>query len=587
SWNKYFVEQKSHGTKVSWNKNPQKCDKSIGTNIFRNKCFVEQKVATLTEIDNNLPSRLVWTNINGVFMKKKEGDTGNFLPSLNDFTVFTINIRSFLANIDELLILLNTINHKFDIVVLTETWLNMDINFTINGYTLVNSLCTINKTDGLSVLVICNSFYMAISKGNLSYYLTEINRLPSIKSEEFLSSIGLYLSELSPNSNHILCGDINIDLLTINGFYSACNLPTRIAKSSKTCIDHLSIKNIHHQYVNPHVLKSNITDHFSLILRIKSTTECNTKIINVVIIIIIKNIFIGLITSIRKKEKLNIFNRLIKESKIFFYGKKMIKAGNNSKLIWDCIKEASNTKIIKKSVLNEIFDKDGNIGSSIFHNITKNKYKSCDWKDLNTNYYIDNSIFFKPIETVNNKLSNELPVYYSVPQETALGSFLFIIYLNGLLNQNIDSGEIFCFADDTAIFFSSDCQNNIKNIVNTGLDKIKTWLDNNSLQINYDKSKFLQFKIKNNNFLSEIKSFILHNLSCKHVDNTCDNLYPSIYKTNIVKYLGLYIDDCLKWNEIFYVFKNIKNILNNKLKTMVYHAFMQFIVTWLWATRYL
>lgn len=123
---------------------------------------------------------------------------------------------------------------------------------------------------------------MAISKGNLSYYLTEINRLPSIKSEEFLSSIGLYLSELSPNSNHILCGDINIDLLSnifetinylnilaINGFYSACNLPTRIAKSSKTCIDHLFIKNIHHQYVNPHVLKSNITDHFSLILRIK------------------------------------------------------------------------------------------------------------------------------------------------------------------------------------------------------------------------------------------------------------------------------------------------------------------------------
>jgi len=89
---------------------------------------------------------------------------GNFLPSLNDFTVFTINIRSFLANIDELLILLNTINHKFDIVVLTETWFNMDINFTINGYTLVNSLCTINKTDGLSVLVMYDCIINKFSK---------------------------------------------------------------------------------------------------------------------------------------------------------------------------------------------------------------------------------------------------------------------------------------------------------------------------------------------------------------------------------------------------------------------------------------
>jgi len=85
---------------------------------------------------------------------------------------------------------------------------------------------------------------------------------------------------------------------------------------------------------------------------------------------------------------------------------------------------------------------------------------------------------------VNNILSDELPVYYSVPQGTILGPLLFIIYLNGLLNQNIDSGEIFCFADDTAILFSSDCQKNTKSIVNTGLDKIKTWLNNNSLQIN-------------------------------------------------------------------------------------------------------
>jgi len=57
---------------------------------------------------------------------------------------------------------------------------------------------------------------------------------------------------------------------------------------------------------------------------------------------------------------------------------------------------------------------------------------------------------------INNEFSNELPIKYSVPQDTVLGPLLFTIYIKGLLNQNID-GEILCFADDTAIIlFSGD-----------------------------------------------------------------------------------------------------------------------------------
>lgn len=53
---------------------------------------------------------------------------------------------------------------------------------------------------------------------------------------------------------------------------------------------------------------------------------------------------------------------------------------------------------------------------------------------------------------VNNIIRNKLVVNYSVPRGTVLGPLLFNIYLYGLLNQNIDSEEIFCFADDTAIY---------------------------------------------------------------------------------------------------------------------------------------
>jgi len=51
-----------------------------------------------------------------------------------------MNIRSLKANIDELLLLLNSINHRFDVIVLSETWLNEDYDFTINDYVAIHSL---------------------------------------------------------------------------------------------------------------------------------------------------------------------------------------------------------------------------------------------------------------------------------------------------------------------------------------------------------------------------------------------------------------------------------------------------------------
>lgn len=70
-----------------------------------------------------------------------------------------------------------------------------------------------------------------------------------------------------------------------------------------------------------------------------------------------------------------------------------------------------------------------------------------------------------------------------------------------------------------------ECENCTKSIVNCGLDKIKTWFDNNSSPINYDKSKFLQFQNKNNNKYLDIKNVFFD--------------IPATLKTNIIKYLGL------------------------------------------------
>jgi len=90
----------------------------------------------------------------------------------------------------------------------------------------------------------------------------------------------------------------------------------------------------------------------------------------------------------------------------------------------------------------------------------------------------------------------------------------------------------------------------------------------------------------------EIKKLVLHNESCKRDYNNIECDCPSIFKTNIIEYLGLHTDDCLKCNvrhiekitinsrTFFYVFKNLKNFLSNKLKHMVYYDLIQSIVTY-------
>ena len=51
---------------------------------------------------------------------------------------------------------------------------------------------------------------------------------------------------------------------------------------------------------------------------------------------------------------------------------------------------------------------------------------------------------------IGETLSNVKTVEFGVPQGTVLGPALFSLYVNGIF-QNVDSAEIICFADDTAI----------------------------------------------------------------------------------------------------------------------------------------
>lgn len=88
------------------------------------------------------------------------------------------------------------------------------------------------------------------------------------------------------------------------------------------------------------------------------------------------------------------------------------------------------------------------------------------------------------------------------------------------------------------------------------IDLIKNWLDNNSLQLNFTKSNFIHFRIKNNSINLNFNKLILHTVSCKREVNNC--VCPIINKTFSVKYLGIHFDEHLKWN--IHIDKLIKSV---------------------------
>lgn len=90
-----------------------------------------------------------------------------------------------------------------------------------------------------------------------------------------------------------MCGDFNINILDnyiktndyLNILASRCFLScingyTRVVNNSATCIDHIFVKNIAINKIDPIILKCDITDHFATIIYIDIGKISNTRVKN-------------------------------------------------------------------------------------------------------------------------------------------------------------------------------------------------------------------------------------------------------------------------------------------------------------------
>ena len=164
---------------------------------------------------------------------------------------------------------------------------------------------------------------------------------------------------------------------------------------------------------------------------------------------------------------------------------------------------------------------------------------------------------------LNASKSSLMGIEFGVPQGSILGPLLFLLFINDL--PNASKFYIKLFADDTFLCAQDKDFSNLEREVNIELDKVFVWLASNRLTLNYKKSKFM---IVTNKQVPE--------MSIKIND-------VSLERCTSYKYLGMVMDEKLKWNfHIDYISKKIskgcgalaklRNCVSMNVLKNVYHA---------------
>lgn len=233
-----------------------------------------------------------------------------FFEHSNSFSlkIFHINIRCYYKNIDEVLIVLDSLQTCFDIIVLTEAWIDEDrALISLDNYDVFCTSDNWNRNDGVVVYVRtrldCVSKQTRIGEAtglqldfdldNRHFCVLAIYRSPNMNCDLFLNELQGYYSKLINKNSYILIGDINIDTLLIDkdsaqtdyyldilygaGFSQCINLPTRVTDHSQSCIDHLFIKHFNYKAVCSGVLEIEATDHYAIIGKIELSTPPTTE----------------------------------------------------------------------------------------------------------------------------------------------------------------------------------------------------------------------------------------------------------------------------------------------------------------------
>ena len=224
----------------------------------------------------------------------------------NDLKIFHLNIRSLAHNGDNLLCYLSLLKQSFDVICLTETWLNENrfIENTFLEYNQFHSRRSANQAPGGGCAIFVKKSFISSELSHLSCNLNHIEcvfieiihqngkifigccyRKPDhMNSPFFIDDLTQKINQI-PNTNPIvLGGDFNYNLERVDtdmnassffeamlslGLVNTIYNPTRVTNNSCSVIDNIFVS-ISLSYSSGVLSDCDISDHYALFIFLKN-----------------------------------------------------------------------------------------------------------------------------------------------------------------------------------------------------------------------------------------------------------------------------------------------------------------------------
>ena len=171
------------------------------------------------------------------------------------------------------------------------------------------------------------------------------------------------------------------------------------------------------------------------------------------------------------------------------------------------------------------------------------------------------------VVSISNQASTIKEIVSGVPRGSALGLFLFLIYINDLLSC-LKYSKAYHFADDTNVTLSDCSQETLTKGMNHDLRKLSMWLRANKLSLNIEKTEIVVFQRQNTKLNNSFK-----------IKLDGKRLFP----ISSVKYLGVLVDEHLtqsslishaqmKLNRVIGILSKLRYQANIHVLKTVYHS---------------